>query len=358
MLQKVGARRWVAVIMLLWGLISCSMVFVTTPRSFYTLRFLLGAAEAGFFPGIILYLRNWFPLSSQARTAARFMTAGALSGAIGSPISGALLGLDRLAGLAGWQWLFLLEGLPAVLLALIVFFYLTDHPHQAMWLQKHHRDWLTTTLAEEGRSHPDAGQTNIFAALTSGPVWLLVIVYFGLNTVNYSVMLWLPSVIKGLSHFSNFTISLIAAVPYIASAVCMVLVGISSDRSGERRLHVAVPALVGALALGIASLSSSLPVTVICLSVAAMGVWSMCGPFWAIPASLLEGAAAAAGIAFINSLGTLGGFFGPTVLGMVKDSTGGFGRGFQVIGATLGVSGCVALLVRVPKIRTAMQGRN
>jgi ACS family tartrate transporter-like MFS transporter len=356
-LQRVGARRWVAVIMVLWGVISCSMVFVTTPRSFYVLRFLLGAAEAGFFPGIILYLRNWFPLAVQARTTARFITAGALSGVVGGPLSGVLLGLNHVYGLAGWQWLFLIEGLPAVLLGAAVLRYLTDHPKDAHWLGTEHRDWLTSTLTQERNSHPSAGQTNVFAAFTDRRVWLLVVVYFGLNTVSYGVMLWLPSVIRSLSGVSNLTIGLLSAIPYIASAICMVLVGMSSDRSGERRLHVAVPALVGASALVVGAYSTSLVLTIVCLSVAAMGVWSMLGPFWATPASLLSGTAAAAGIAFINSLGTLGGFFGPTMIGWVKNATGGFRGGLLVIGATLGLSGCVALLVRIPVIRAGVERR-
>jgi MFS transporter, ACS family, tartrate transporter len=356
-LQRIGARRWIAVIMVLWGVISCSMIFVSTARSFYLLRFLLGAAEAGFFPGVILYLRNWFPLAVQARTIARFMTAGALSGVVGGPVSGALLGLNHVWGLAGWQWLFLVEGLPAVLLGAAVVLYLTDHPEGAHWLGTEHRDWLTATLARERGEHPSAGQTNVFAAFTNRRVWLLVVVYFGLNTASYGVMLWLPSVVRSLSGVSNFTIGLLSAIPYVASAICMVLVGMSSDRSGERRLHVAVPALSGALAIGVAAYSSSLILTIVCLSVAAMGIWSMLGPFWAMPASLLSGTAAAAGIAFINSLGTLGGFFGPSMIGWVKNVTGGFRGGLLVIGATLGLSGCVALLVRIPAVRAGMAQR-
>ena len=354
-LQRIGARRWIMTIMVLWGIISSSMVFVSTARSFFLLRFLLGAAEAGFFPGVILYLRNWFPEAVQARTVARFMTAGALSGVVGGPVSGALLGLNHVYGLAGWQWLFLLEGLPAILLGGAVVFFLTDHPRDATWLRTEQREWLMDTLRREREAHPSAGQTNVFAAFTSGRVWMLVVVYFGLNTVSYGITYWLPSVIHSLSGVSNFTIGLLSAIPYIASAITMVLVGMHSDRSGERRLHVAVPALIGALALGVAAYSTSLTLTIAGLSVGAMAIWCMCAPFWAMPVSLLNDTAAAAGIAFINSLGTLGGFFGPWIIGWVKTATGGFRGGLLAIGATLGLSGCMALLVRIPRVRVSVQ---
>ena len=354
-LQRIGARRWIMTIMVLWGIISSSMVFVSTARSFFLLRFLLGAAEAGFFPGVILYLRNWFPEAVQARTVARFMTAGALSGVVGGPVSGALLGLNHVYGLAGWQWLFLLEGLPAILLGGAVVFFLTDHPRDATWLRTEQREWLMDTLRREREAHPLAGQTNVFAAFTSGRVWMLVVVYFGLNTVSYGITYWLPSVIHSLSGVSNFTIGLLSAIPYIASAITMVLVGMHSDRSGERRLHVAVPALIGALALGVAAYSTSLTLTIAGLSVGAMAIWCMCAPFWAMPVSLLNDTAAAAGIAFINSLGTLGGFFGPWIIGWVKTATGGFRGGLLAIGATLGLSGGMALLVRIPRVRVTAQ---
>jgi ACS family tartrate transporter-like MFS transporter len=347
-MQRLGARRWIAVIMVLWGIISSSMVLVSTPRSFYLVRFLLGAAEAGFFPGVILYLKMWFPVEAQARTVARFMTAGVLAGVVGGPVSGALLGLDHVLGLAGWQWLFLIEGIPAVFLGGVVLVYLTDYPEDALWLTPEQRTWLTDTLRHERASHPAAGHTSVLAAF-GGKVWfhvlLLVCVYFGANMFAYGISLWLPKLIRSLSGVSTFVIGLLSAIPYLAAAVTMMVMGAHSDRTGERRLHVALGAFAGALALGLAAYSSSLVWTIIGLSAALMGVWSIYGPFWAIPSSLLTGTGAAVGIAIINSLGNLGGFFGPWIVGRVRTQTGGFRGGLLAIGAALALSGCAALLL-------------
>ena len=354
-LHRVGARRWIAAIMVFWGIISASMVFVTTPRSFYFLRFMLGVSEAGFFPGVILYLKHWFPEAAQARTVARFMTAGALSGVVGGPISGALLGLDNTLGLAGWQWLFLVEGIPAILLSGVVLLYLTDYPREAVWLGEEHRTWLLETLARERAAHPAAARTSIFEAFAGEGVWisvlLLVCVYFGANMFSYGISLWLPTLIRSVSGVSTFVIGLLSAIPYLLAAVAMMIAGVHSDRSGERRLHVALPAFAGAVALGFSAYSHSLLLTIVGLSLALMGVWSIFGPFWAIPSSLLTGTGAAVGIAVINSLGNLGGFFGPWIIGQVKTSSGGFRGGLLIIGAALAVSGFAALLVRNPRIR-------
>src|SRR5437016_5556989 len=234
-LERVGARRWIAVLMILWGIISASMASVTSVRSFYALRFLLGAAEAGFFPGVILYLKNWFPARARARTVARFMTAAPLSGVVGGPLSGALLGLHLTPGLAGWQWMFLMEGVPAVMLGGVVLVYLVDRPEDAHWLPHEERDWLVETLRRERAEI--TGGAGVFAGLRSGRIWMLALVYFGLNTVSYGVSLWLPTLIRSLSGVSNFAVGMLSAIPYVAAAVAMVAVGLHSDRSGERRWH-------------------------------------------------------------------------------------------------------------------------
>jgi ACS family tartrate transporter-like MFS transporter len=347
-LQRVGARRWIALLMMLWGVVSAAMVFVSGPRSFYLLRFLLGAAEAGFFPGVILYLKNWFPARARARTVARFMTAAPLSGVVGGPLSGALLGLHpRLhltPGLAGWQWMFLIEGIPAVLLGAVVFAYLVDRPEEARWLPREERAWLVETLRRE-RAEVTGG-AGAFAALRSGRIWMLALVYFGLNTVSYGVSLWLPTLIRSLSGVSNFAVGMLSAIPYVAAAVAMVAVGLHSDRSGERRWHTAMPAFAGALALTGAAYSTSVGPAILAISVAVLGVFSMMGPFWAMPTGLLSGTAAAAGIAFINSVGNLGGFVGPYVIGLVRTSTGQFKGGLLLVSAALAASGAVALMVR------------
>ncbi|HEY1264367.1 MAG TPA: MFS transporter [Terriglobales bacterium] len=347
LLQRVGARRWIAVLMVTWGIISSCMMLVRTPRDFYALRFLLGVAEAGFFPGIILYLRNWFPAEARARTVAWFMTAVALSGVVGGPISGALLGLHH-RGLAGWQWMFLMEGLPAIVLGIVVVFSLTDRPEDAAWLPAEERDWLIAMLAREGQPG-SAVAANLPAAFLNLNVWLLTLVYFGLNTCSYGISLWLPKLIKSLSGFSNFQIGLLTAIPYLLAAISMVLVGFHSDRSGERRWHTAAPALLAAAALVAAAYSNSALPMIAAISVAVLAQHSMFGPFWALPTSFLRGTAAAAGIALINSIGNLGGFFGSSIIGIMKSSTGEFRGGLLVVAAAIGTAGVLALLVRPRK---------
>ncbi len=347
-LQRVGARRWIALLMMTWGVISASMIFVSGPHSFYLLRFLLGAAEAGFFPGVILYLKNWFPSRARARTLALFMTAGPLSGVVGGPVSGALLGLHPVARMAGWQWMFLVEAVPAVLLGGVALAYLVDCPEEARWLLREERDWLVETLQRE-RVEITA-VTGAFAALRSGRIWMLALVYFGLNTVSYGVSLWLPTLIRSLSGVSDFTIGVLSAIPYVAAAMAMVAMGLHSDRSGERRWHTAVPAFAGALALIGAAYSTSVGPAILAVSVAVLGVNCMLGPFWSMPTALLSGTAAVAGIAFINSVGNLGGFVGPYVIGLVRTSTGQFKGGLLLVSGALTVSGAVALMVKTGKV--------
>ncbi len=353
-LQRLGARRWIASLMMVWGVISSAMVLVNGPRSFYALRFLLGAAEAGFFPGVIFYLKTWFPAQARARTVARFMTAAPLSGVVGGPLSGALLELHLKAGLAGWQWMFLMEGIPAVLLGVVTLFYLVDSPAEAVWLSGTEREWLLETLGREQKVVPTSGGT--FNALKMGRIWMLALVYFGLNTVSYGISLWLPKMIKSLSGVSNFTVGVLSAIPYVAAAVAMVVVGLHSDRAGERRWHTALPAFAGAIALSMAAYSTSVGPSIFLISIAVLGVFSMMGPFWAMPTSLLSGAAAAAGIAFINSVGNLGGFAGPYVIGVVRASTGQFKGGLLLVSGALAVSGTVALLVRVNGVNGGSDG--
>jgi ACS family tartrate transporter-like MFS transporter len=343
-LQRAGARRWIALLMMTWGVISASMVFVSGPRSFYLLRFLLGAAEAGFFPGVILYLKNWFPARARAQTVARFMTAAPLSGVIGGPLSGALLGLHPIAGMAGWQWMFLMEGVPAILLGGVALAYLVDRPEAAHWLPTEERDWLIETLQRERAEVP--GVTGTFAALHSGRIWMLALVYFGLNTVSYGVSLWLPTLIRSLSGVSDLRIGMLSAIPYVAAALAMVAVGLHSDRSGERRWHTALPAFAGALALTGAAYSTSIGPAILAVSLAVLSVNSMMGPFWAMPTALLSGTAAAAGIAFVNAVGNLGGFVGPYVIGLVRTSTGQFKGGLLLVSAALAASGAVVLKVK------------
>jgi ACS family tartrate transporter-like MFS transporter len=342
-LQRLGARRWVSVLMVSWGIISCCMMLVRTPRDFYTLRFLLGLAEAGFFPGIILYLKNWIPVEARARTMAWFITAGPVAGIIGGPISGLLLGVHG-KGLAGWQWLFLLEGIPAVLLGATVFYYLAETPKDVRWLGVEERQWLMATLAQEETAVVAKGTA--WHALASGRIWLLALVFFGVNTCGYGVTLWLPKLIHSVSTLSPLALGFASSIPYLIAAVAMVLVGIHSDRTGERRWHAASLAFLAAGALLVTSHASSLVLTITALSVAVLSVYSMSGPFWAMSTSLLSAASAGAGIALINAVGNLGGFLGPHILGAASDSTGNLKSGLLMLSGVIAASGGLLLLVR------------
>lgn len=346
LLQRVGARRWIATLMVVWGIVSAGMILVRTEHGFYGLRFLLGLAEAGFFPGVILYLKNWFPESARARTVARFMTAAPLAGVIGGPVSGALLNLHQRWGLAGWQWLFIMEGLPAIFLGVVVWIYLTDYPAEAHWLSDDERYWLLATLRDEFATTPTPGQASPFAAFREVRIWILCLVYFGLTTVMYGIGLWLPTLIHSLSGVGNVGIGILSAIPYLAAAMVMVIAGLHSDRTGERRWHTALPGFVGAGALVIAAYSSSVMLSVAAISVAMLCTFSTMGPFWAMPTRVLSGAAAAVGIAVINSVGNLGGFAGPWIIGAVRKMTGTFRGGLLAVAAGLALSGIMVLTVR------------
>ena len=341
-LAKVGARKWIAVIMVLWGVISASMIFIGSARGFYLLRFLLGAAEAGFFPGMILYLRNWFPSAARARAIALFMTAAPLAGVVGGPISGMLLGV-KLGHLMGWQWLFLIEGLPAILLGGVVLAFLTDRPEIATWLTAEERSWLVQQLAGEERPQLRAS-SSVFSALTQARVWMLVVVYLGVTTSAYGIGLWLPSLLRSASGSSNLVIGFLSAIPYLATMVAMVVVASHSDRTRERKWHLAGSAFACSIALACAAYSTSTTADVVFLSITLMAAFSMNGPFWATTTEMLTETSAAAGIALINSFGNLGGFLGPYTIGLIRTWTGSFRGGLLAVGALLAVSGVLALL--------------
>lgn len=344
MLRRVGARRWIAALMVTWGIISIAMMLVASAQSFYWLRFLLGAAEAGFFPGVILYLKMWFPGSARARTVARFMTAAPLAGVVGGPISGALLGLHQRWNLSGWQWLFLIEGLPAILLGVTAARYLPDRVEDAVWLEDRQRVWLVRALhREEGTpDRPDP----IWGAVLDVRMWILAFVYFGVTTAMYGVSMWLPNLIHSLSGIGTLTVGLLSAIPYLAAAVAMVLVGLHSDTSGERRWHTAFPGLVAAVAFTGAAYSGSVVSAVLAITLASAGVFSMMGPFWSTPTRLLSGAGAAVGIALINSVGNLGGFFGPFAIGRIRNATGSFRGGLLLVGTAVAIGAILSLTVR------------
>jgi MFS transporter, ACS family, tartrate transporter len=346
-MERVGARLWIARIMITWGLLSAGTAFVSTPTSLYVLRFLLGVAEAGFFPGMILYLTYWFPASWRARIVGAFMVALPISSVIGSPVSTAMLSLQGY-GLHGWQWMFLLEGIPAVLCGFAVLLFLRDGPAKAAWLTTEERDWLQSELAREQAAHGTASHSSL-AALREPRVWFLGLVYFGMLVGLYGFGFWLPQIVKGLGNLSNFEVGLTSALPYAAAALTMYLWGRHSDHSGERTWHIAIPAFVGAVGLAASAQWGNSPaLSLAALSLSAMGVYAALPVFWTLPTSMLTGAAAAAGIALVNSIGNLGGFLGPTLVGYVKDATGSYAASLWMLAAMVACSG-IAVLALAPR---------
>ncbi len=346
-LFRTGARVWIARIMVSWGVAAAAMMFVTSPGSFYLLRFLLGVAEAGFFPGIIFYLTYWYPAAERARAYSWFLAAVPLSGIVGGPISGALLGLHGFLGLAGWQWLFLLEGLPSVVVGLLVLAYLPDRPGRARWLAPAERDWLERTLAAERELAVSRHGATLRRALSSPIVWRLAAIYFLIVVGLYGLALWLPQLLRATGDLSDLEIGIWSTVPYLIAAAAMVLVGRHSDRTGERHLHVALPCLVAALGFVAAAQVGRPGAMVAALSVVAAGVIGTLGTFWALPTGFLKEQAGAGGIALINSIGAVGGFVGPYLLGQVKDRAGSFQPGLLALGAALAGAAGLVLELRV-----------
>ena len=345
-LHRVGARLWIARIMITWGVISSAMMFVKGPTSFYVLRFLLGVAEAGFFPGMILYLTYWFPNEARGRAVGRFMTATAVAGAIGSPISGLLLQLNGVGGLGGWQWLFLIEGIPSILLAFVTLAYLPDGPAKASWLNADEKKWIAGRLEQE-RAHGSSQQhDSTRAAMSSRRVWTFAGIYFTIVMSFYGVTFWLPQIVKAFSGMNDFLVGCLAAIPWIAATVCMVIASKHSDASRERRWHVALSAVAGAAGLSGAGLTTNPVLELAALSLAAAGIWGTLGPFWAMSSETLAGTGAAAGIALINSVGNLGGFGGPYLIGWVRTRTNNFTWGLVALALILLAGAVVTLAMK------------
>lgn len=345
-LHRVGARVWIARIMITWGLISALTLFVTTPTQFYVMRFLLGVAEAGFFPGIILYLTYWYPAARRSQMTAWFMSAVPLSGLIGAPVSGWILHqFHGQGGWAGWQWLFLLEGLPAVLLGLATLAYLDNGIAEARWLDARQKALLQRALDDE------AGRKQARSAMQgmSNPrVWLMALIYFSVVIGLYGLSFWLPLLIKQTGVTDPLTIGWLVAIPYGVSVVAMILVGRSSDRRRERRWHVAIPALAGAVGLLLSTAwSHDTALALVALTLATVGIMVVLPLFWALPNAFLGGTAAAAGIALINALGNLAGFFGPSIIGWVKQVTGSANGGVVMLAAFMVL--CAVLVLAAPR---------
>jgi D-galactonate transporter len=375
LLERIGARVWIARIMITWGLISSAFVFIphmswgsfapmmhTTDAefSFYFLRFLLGVAEAGFFPGIILYLTYWFPGPRRAKMVALFMTAIAISNVVGSPISGAIMQwMDGVNGWRGWQWLFVLEGLPSVLVGVLVFVLLPNGPKQARWLTPQERDLVLKGIEDEEASKFDLEKKHHFLdAFKDYRVWALAVVYFCGVVCFYAVNFWMPTIIQelGIPKSDFLMVGLISMIPWGLAAVAMVVWGAHSDRTGERRWHAAGGLLVGIVGLiGLALVGHSPVPSIIALSLVTVGILAWVATFWSLPTAFLSGTAAAAGIAWINSVGNLGGHFGPDLIGRIRMATGGASEAAFYSLAAVAFLGAIIILVlpkTQPKIAT------
>jgi ACS family tartrate transporter-like MFS transporter len=346
MLYRVGARAWISWVVVVWGLVSAASAFVTGPHSFYLMRFLLGIAESGFFPGILLYLSEWFPARHKAVAISAFMAAAPLSTALGSPISGALMELPPMLGLADWQWLFIMEAAPAVVLGFLALKVLTDSPAQARWLAPPERDWLSARLRDEREqiaSQPGGG--TVLGAMRDLRVLTLSVVYTGTSAGVYALGLWAPLIIKQFG-FSPLTVGWLNALPNVLAVVAMVLWARSSDRMLERVWHVVIPCALACIGFLWAGWAAGAAAVVAALALVSFGSNASKPPLWAVPSMFLSGPAAAAGIAWINSLGNIGGFAGPFMIGWAKSRWGSYSGGLDMVAALLAISAVLMLKLR------------
>jgi MFS transporter, ACS family, tartrate transporter len=347
LLLRVGARVWIARVVIAWGVVSLCSAFVVGPYSFYAMRFLLGVAESGFFPGMLLYLSLWFPARQRAVAIAVFMAAAPLSTAIGSPISGALMELPRMAGLANWQWLYIIEALPAILLGFLTFSVLTDKPEHATWLDGDERAWLQKTLAAEHDASEaiESGIRTAWSVVSEPRVLALALVYSGTSAGLYALGFWAPLLIKQFGHAAH-VVGWLNALPGAVAVVGMVLWARHSDKTMERVWHVAIPCVVGCVGLVWAGYAQATTAVIFALAAASFGVNASKGPIWAVPSQFLSGARAAAGFGLINSLGNLGGFVGPMLIGWIKSTWGSYAGGLNLVGAMMALSAVVMVALK------------
>ncbi|UWU74802.1 MFS transporter [Bradyrhizobium huanghuaihaiense] len=338
-LNKYGARIWISRILISWGLVATASAFVQSAMQLYVLRFLLGVAEAGFFPGIIIYLTYWFRAKEQATMVALFTAAIPVSYLIGAPLSTWIMDHVGGFGLSGWRWMLLLEGGPAVIAGVINYFVMTDRPEQAKWLSKEERDWLSEELRKDHAARGNVQHLGIIAAITNPKVLFLSVIYFIYQVGNLGIGLWMPQIIKGLSaSLTNFEVGLVAMLPYAFATVAMVLWSRNSDRTGERQKHSAIPLLLGAVALALSGLVVQPAIAMALISLSLAGIYAFKSPFWSLPGLFLTRSTAAVSIAAINSIGNLGGFAGPYAIGAIKDATGSTYGGLLLLSALLFVS--------------------
>lgn len=352
LLEKVGARRWIARIMVSWGILSAAMVFVNSSTTFYVLRFMLGVAEAGFFPGIILYLTYWFPATERGKCISRFMTAIPLSGLIGAPISGALLDMNGTLNIAGWKWMFLLEALPSILMGFYVFLFLPDGPETCRWLNESEKNLLKNFGQERDDSHQTSGWSSFFTVIISPQVWHICMIYFFQVTGLYGIGLWLPEILRSSSGtMSEKQLGILSALPFLAGTISMVYWGWNSDRLQERKWHLVAANLLGGIGFVIAGLHPNyLAFSLGGMILASMGVHATFGPFWALKTTLLAPGLAAVGIALINSTGNLGGFTGPSLTGYLKERTGSLSWGLGLYGSTSLIAAFLTMYLPIKKI--------
>jgi len=357
MLHRLGARVWIARILVSWGLVAALMAFAWSAWSFYGLRFLLGVAEAGFLPGLAVYVTYWFPSAYRARAVAGYIIAGQVSAVVGGPLSTTVMTYcDGLLSLHGWQWMFILEGVPTVALGVVALFALTERPANARWLEPAQRDWLENRLKQE-RAAIDRDQTfKLFHGVSDGRVWSLAIL-FGCALVGiYGLLIWLPQIIKSMGDLSDIEVGFLSAVPPLLGVIGSILIGRSSDRTGDRKFHLAGVYLVGGLALGASALAPSPTIAYVFLCIAGLAINSGNALFWSLNASLLTGAAAAVSIAFVNTVAQFGGLIGPWMIGLVKNSTGSFTAALMALAAFLLVAAAIAASLRVTPRLTSTSG--
>jgi ACS family tartrate transporter-like MFS transporter len=349
-LEKVGARIWIARIMITWGILAGLTAAVSGSTGFAIVRFLLGVAEAGFFPGIILYFTYWFPSRHHARIVSGFLIGLPVAVALGAPISTALLDLDGLFGLRGWQIMYIAEAVPTVFIGVLTYFVLTDRPQEAKFLSEEERNWLVNTIAAERRATEAVRKFTMWEALYNPKVLLLALNYLGIVTASLGMLIFIPQIIKSLGNYSNMTVGWLTMIPYICGAIAMVVWGRISDRMNERRWNLFLGCVLSTVGLLIAGMTMGTWGALVGMSIAAMGFYGSKGPFFAMPPMFLSGPALAAGIAWINSIGNLGGFFGPSYVGLMKDLTGGYAGGLYGL-ALLGLVAAIvcALFLHIPK---------
>ena len=348
-LLKMGARRWIARIMFTWGILSGSMAFVSSEWSFYLIRFLFGAAEAGFFPGILYYLTLYFPAAYRGRMVSMYMVAIPVSAVIGAPLSTSILYLDGWLGLKGWQWVFISEAIPALILSVVTWFYMTERPSQAKWLTAEERDWLVKRQEDEHRQREAAHGMSVWQVLRSPKVIAFGIAGYGIGNEIYGLVYFLPQIVKQFGGLTNMQTGLVSAIPFAVGAVGMIWYGKRSDKVLERRSHTAVTFLITAVGLMLVGLTHDPYLRLFFLCVASFGAFAVLPVFWSMPTAFLSGAAAAAGVAYINSIANISGFVGPMLMGWLRDQTGNFDSGLLAIAAVCNVSAFAILCIHHDK---------